>query len=305
MSGDLVPRAALVVPSRLQARADVLGALGLAPTPWEVDGQVYGTFVSSDPTGRTAVPGVWVAGNVTNPRAQVIVAAAAGLEAGAAINADLVAEDTRLAVERNRVFGAEAWEERYRSSGTGIWSGQPNAILVAEVSALAPGRALDVGCGEGADALWLAERGWRVTGVDISTVALERAAAQGKALGLDVDWQHVDLLAEPPKAGGFDLVSAHFMHLPSVERIALYDRLADAVAPGGTLLLVGHHPSDLQTTMGRPPLPDMFFTAEQLAAELDATTWEVLVADARPRPATDAEGRELTIHDTVLRGRRR
>jgi thioredoxin reductase/SAM-dependent methyltransferase len=305
VSGDLVPRAALVVPSRLQARAEVLGALGLEPTPWEVDGQVYGSFVWSDPMGRTAVPGVWVAGNVTNPRAQVIVAAAAGLEAGAAINADLVAEDTRRAVERDRVFGAEAWEERYRSSDTGIWSGQPNVILVAEVSGLAPGRALDVGCGEGADALWLAERGWRVTAVDISTVALERAAAQGKVLGLDVDWQHADLLAEPPEAGAFDLVSVHFMHLPSVERIALFDRLADAVAPGGTLLLVGHHPSDLQTTMSRPQLPDVFFTAEQLAAELDAATWEVLVAEARPRPANDAEGRELTIHDTLLRARRR
>jgi SAM-dependent methyltransferase len=201
-------------------------------------------------------------------------------------------------------FGAEAWDERYRSRDTGIWSGKPNVILVAEVSGLVPGRALDVGCGEGADALWLAERGWRVTGVDISTVALERAAAQGKALGLDVVWQHADVLAEPPEAGAFDLVSAHFMHLPSVERIALYDRLADAVAPGGTLLLVGHHPSDLQTTIGRPHLPDMLFTAEQVAAELDAATWEVAVAEARPRPATDADGRELTIHDTVLRARR-
>jgi hypothetical protein len=115
----------------------------------------------------------------------------------------------------------------------------------------------------------------------------------------------VDLTVDPPEPESYDLVSAHFMHLPTVERRALYQHLAAAVAPGGTLLLVGHHPHDLETTMGRPHLPGMFFTAEQLAADLDPAVWEVQVCDARPRPATDPDGHDVTIRDAVLRARRR
>ncbi len=107
-SGELVPRDALVVAPRFVARADVLACLGLETTPMEMGGHVMGTYVAADPTGLTAAPGVWVAGNVADPVAQVIGAAAAGLRAGAAINADLIAEDTRLAVERARVFGEAA-----------------------------------------------------------------------------------------------------------------------------------------------------------------------------------------------------
>jgi thioredoxin reductase/SAM-dependent methyltransferase len=302
--GELVPRQALVVGPPVRARAEVLLSLGLQTAEWQTGGHVLGTYVPSDPTGLTAMPGVWVAGNVADPRAQVIGSAAAGLQAGAAVNADLIAEETHLAVERHRVFGKAAWDARYRSSEGGLWSGKANPVLVAETSDLVPGTALDVGCGEGADALWLAGRGWRVTATDISTVALARAAAQGKTQGLDVEWRQADLLTDPPKAGAFDLVSAQFMHLPAAERVSLYGHLAASVAPGGTLLLVGHHPSDLHTTMGRPNLQDMFFTAEQLVAELDPEGWEVLVAEARPRQATDPEGREVTIHDTVLRARR-
>jgi SAM-dependent methyltransferase len=201
-------------------------------------------------------------------------------------------------------FTEAEWEARYSSAEGGIWSGNPNPVLVDEVAGLAAGTALDVGCGEGADALWLAARGWTVTGTDISTVALKRAAAQGKLQGLDVTWKHADLLQDPPPPGTYDLVTAHYMHLPSVERRRLYAQLADAVKPGGTLLLVGHHPTDVHTTVKRPDLPDMFFTAEQLAADLDPTTWEVLVSDARPRQTRDPEGREVTIRDTVLVARK-
>jgi len=181
---------------------------------------------------------------------------------------------------------------------------QPNPVLVAETTDLAPGSALEVGCGEGVDALWLAGRGWRVTGVDISRVALARAAAQGRAQGLEVEWQHADVLAVPPAAGVYDLVSAQFMHLPAAERVSLYGRLAAAVAPGGTLLIVAHHPSDLHTTMNRPSLYDMFFTPEQLVANLDPEAWQVLIAESRPRVAVDPQGCEVTIHDTVLKARR-
>lgn len=304
-SGELVPRAVLVVAPVFTARAAVLESLGLQTTPVEMGGEVFGTRLAADPTGLTAVPGVWVAGNVADPRAQVIGAAATGLTAGAAINADLVAEDTRQAVERSRFFSQAAWEERYRSHPSAIWSGRPNAVLVAETADLTPGHALDVGCGEGADALWLAERGWQVTGVDISTVALARAEAEAASRGVDIDWVQADLLVDPPSADAFDLVTAHFMHLPPAERESLYARLAAAVAPGGTLLLVAHHPSDMHTTMGRPALHGMFFTAEQLAAHLQAELWDILLTEARPRTAIDPQGKTITIRDTVLRAQRK
>ena len=304
-SGEVVARQALVVGTGLRARDDVLTGLGLKPVEQRAGDLVIGHAIAADPTGATEVPGVWVAGNVTDVMAQVIGAAAAGLRAGAAHNGDLVAEDTRLAVDAH-LFGEAAWEERYRARAA-IWSGRPNAQLVAEAAELPPGTALDVGSGEGADAIWLAERGWQVTAADISTVAIERARGHAEAAGVAgrIEWAHTDITAWAPPEGRFDLVSAHFMHLPEARRRALHDRLAAAVAPGGTLLIVGHHPLDLQTTMPRMDLPGLLFTAEEIAAGLDPGEWEVQVTDARPRPATDPEGREVTIHDAVLRARRR
>jgi thioredoxin reductase/SAM-dependent methyltransferase len=304
-TGELVARQALVLNPNVRARAELLLPLGLETAELETGGHVFATYVASDPTGLTAVPGVWVAGNVTDPRMQVVSSAAAGLQAGAAINADLITEETHLAVERQRFFGKQAWEARYSAKPEGVWSGNANAVLVAETADLTPGTALDVGCGEGADALWLAARGWQVTGTDISSVALGRAATHGKSQELAVEWRNADLLAEPPTPSAFDLVTAHFMQLPTANRLVLYGHLAAAVIPGGTLLLVGHHPSDMHTTIGRPHLQDMFFTPEQLVAELDPKAWEVLVAEARPRQTNDPDGNEVTIRDTVLRARRR
>ncbi|MGC9669472.1 FAD-dependent oxidoreductase [Planosporangium sp. 12N6] len=312
-SGEVVELDALVVAPRFTARAGALESLGLTPVDVEVDGYVIGRQIPADPTGATAVPGVWVAGNVADVRAQVIAAAAAGVTAGAAINADLVAEDTRDAVDayRHRVhtmFDEAAWEERYLSKPA-VWSGRPNPQLVTEAGELAPGRALDVGCGEGADAVWLAERGWQVTAVDIATTALERAAAHAAAAGPDVagriEWVHADLRDQPPAEGAYDLVSAQFMQLPAEPRREMFARLAAAVAPGGRLLIVGHHPHDLRTTVHRPHFPDMLYTAEEVADSLDPAVWEVLAAEARPRTAVDPEGREITIHDAVLVARRR
>ncbi|GII24685.1 class I SAM-dependent methyltransferase [Planosporangium mesophilum] len=204
-------------------------------------------------------------------------------------------------------FGKEFWEERYRGH-TAVWSGRPNPQLVAEVGELGPGAALDAGCGEGADAIWLASRGWRVTAVDFATAALHRAREHAETLGADavnrIDWVQADLTGWAPPEERFDLVSAHYVHL-SASREALFRRLAAAVAPGGTLLIVGHHPSDLQTTMPRPAVPELFFTAEQVAAGLDPDRWDIVVAEARARSATDPHGHEVAIHDAVLRARRR
>jgi SAM-dependent methyltransferase len=197
----------------------------------------------------------------------------------------------------------EFWDARYRSAES-IWSGNPNPHLLAHVADLAPGSALDVGSGEGADAIWLATRGWQVTGIDLSTVALERAAQLASRAGQDIaeriTWEQADVLSWDPAPRQFDLVSAQFMHLPRLAREALHRRLAAAVRPGGMLLIVGHHPADLDTSMGRPNLPDFFFTADELVAALSPREWGSIVAAAPERQALDPEGRAVTIRDAVL-----
>ena len=207
-------------------------------------------------------------------------------------------------------FDESFWDERYRQHGqhAPVWSGQPNPQLVAEAADLAPGSALDVGAGEGADAVWLARRGWRVTAVDISSVALGRAAAavDGEPdTAARITWQHQDLTVSPPPAGTFDLVSAQFLHLPAPQRDGVYSRLAASVAPGGTLLIVGHHPSDLETSVRRPSAPGLLFTAEQLAAELDPHEWEIVTCTSRPRATADSDGAPVTVRDSVLRAKRK
>jgi thioredoxin reductase/SAM-dependent methyltransferase len=307
--GAVVDREALAVGTRMVARSDVLAALGLAAEPLEVLGAEVGSFVPADPMGATAVPGVWVAGNVTDLRAQVVVSAAAGMTAAAQINADLVAEDTAAAVVHRRHsvrFDEESWEDRYRGHPH-VWSGHPNPQLVARASDLPPGSALDLGCGEGADAIWLASRGWQVTAIDFSTTALERASANAAAVGVDVaariTWVHADLTTWGPGDDRFDLVQSQFIHLPGDLRRELFGRAAEAVAPGGALLIVGHHVHDLETGANRPPVPGMFFTAQEVAASLD-DAWEVLVADDVDRPAHAHEGEVATVRDAVLLARR-
>jgi len=209
-------------------------------------------------------------------------------------------------MDERMIHNEDFWDERYRSRGA-LWSGAPNPQLVAEAADLAPGTALDAGSGEGADALWLAARGGRVTAVDVSAVALERGASRAREIGVAVsrriDWLHEDLTGWVPAAASYDLVSAQFLHLPQGPRDALFRRLAAAVAPGGSLLIVGHHPSDL-TTIPRPLPPEWFFTASDVAALLAPHEWDIGVSAARARDATDPDGRPVTIHDAVLRARR-
>jgi SAM-dependent methyltransferase len=210
-------------------------------------------------------------------------------------------------VPADALFSEAFWDQRYRSSAA-VWSGQPNPQLLAEAAGLRAGHALDVGCGEGADAIWLAGRGWRVTAVDISTVALERAAARAREAGREVaeriTWQQADVLAWGPPPRAFDLVSAQFLQLPAETRAGVLDRLAAGVAEGGTLLIVGHSPTDLHTAAARPPRPELFFTAAEIAAALDSLRWRVIVAEARPREARDPDGHPVLVHDEVLAARR-
>jgi SAM-dependent methyltransferase len=204
--------------------------------------------------------------------------------------------------QAGQVFGSEFWDERYRSAQR-VWSGQPNPQLVAEVSGRPPGLALDAGCGEGADAIWLAGQGWTVVAADISGVALERAARHAgetdPAAAARITWQRADLLADPPGPDSFDLVSAQFIQLPPEPRARLFGSLAAAVREGGVLLVVGHHPSDLTSGVPRPPMPELFYTADDVAGLLDSS-WTVEVCQARPRRASTPDGAQATIHDAVL-----
>ncbi len=201
-------------------------------------------------------------------------------------------------------FTQEFWDERYLSAER-LWSGQPNAQLVAQTAGLAAGEALDAGCGEGADAIWLASRGWTVTAVDVSAVALDRAARHAADRGAEISalitWQREDLLSWEPGRDRFDLVTAHFMHLPEVALRAMHRRLAAAVRPGGTLLVVGHHPDDVHANI-RPGGPGHVFpSATEVAAGLDRDSWDIVVAEAIGREVVDLDGQPAIARDTVLR----
>jgi SAM-dependent methyltransferase len=205
-------------------------------------------------------------------------------------------------------FSREFWDDRYRTAEQ-LWSGEPNVQLVAQAAGLTPGAALEVGCGEGADAIWLAAQGWTVTGVDVSAVALDRAArhaaARGGEIAARITWRCENLLSWAPEPDQFDLVAASFMHLPGPALEALHRGMAVAVRPGGTFLVVLHHPDDLHAGVGRTGPPGMFPDAEALAARLNPGSWEVLAAGPVARMVTDLDGRPATVRDTVLRAVRR
>lgn len=174
---------------------------------------------------------------------------------------------------------ADEWDALYTERES-IWSGQPNAQLVAEAAALSPGTALDVGCGEGADAVWLARRGWDVTAADISAVALERARVHAAAAECQVAFVHADLVAAPPRAGAYDLVSAQFFQLTEPPRSEVLRGLGAAVRPRGHLLVVGHDP---QAHAGRHP--ERLFTTDEVVAEFSPEDWQVVTAETRERTA--------------------
>lgn len=203
------------------------------------------------------------------------------------------------------MFSQEYWDGRYGGERH-VWSGRANAQLVAYASNLSPGRALDVGCGEGGDTIWLARRGWEVTGVDISPVGLSRAAANAQGAGVELTWRQADLFGEEwPALSGYQLVSSQYLHLPPELRERSLQRLAGTVAPGGDLLVVQHHPADLEIPGLRPNRPELFCGAPELAAVLDEREWEILATDAPARDATSHEGEPVVVHDAVLHARRR
>ena len=199
------------------------------------------------------------------------------------------------------------WEERYAGAEP-IWSGRVNAQVATIAAEFPPGRALDLGCGEGADAIWLAERGWQTLGVDIAATALQRAARAAAERGLDPDlvrWQQADLATWIPD-GTYDLITASFMQSPlDFPRGEVLRRAAAAVAPGGHLLVVAHA-APPPWAKGIDPGTHHFLSPEQEVAELalDEQEYTVLVAEERTRPATGPDGEEAELTDTVVLVRR-
>ena len=179
------------------------------------------------------------------------------------------------------------WDQRHAAQQP-IESTEPDSTLVDEIGSLRPGRALDLGAGDGRNAIWLAERGWKVTAVDFSQVALERGRSRAEAGGVTVDWQLADLLEWSPEARAYDLVTLFFIHLPGTERRGVYARAADAVAPGGTLLLVAHDRANLADGVGGPQDPDVLVSPGEVAAELPG--FRIDRAETMRRPAPDGRG---------------
>ena len=200
------------------------------------------------------------------------------------------------------MFEPLSWEERY-SGEEQIWSGNPNPQLVAEVSGLTPGTALDVGCGEGGDVIWLARQGWRVTGADFSANGLARAARHAAEAGVAdrTDWWQVDARAFAAAGRLYDLVTSHFLHPPDGGMVAVTNRLAEAVAPGGHLLVVGHAPSEVFTHLTASHRRAMFLAADLLPGLPEG--FDVLVVEQRPRTVT-RDGVTVDIHDSTLLARR-
>lgn len=193
---------------------------------------------------------------------------------------------------------AEFWDEMYREREQ-RWSGEPNGALVDEVAALTPGRALDVGCGEGADAIWLASQGWKATGTDVSQVALERAEHAARDAGVEVAFLQADHAATVPEAGAFDLVSVFYFPLLRSAGPEAARGLIEAVAAGGLLLVVSHDLSH-RPEHWHGPDPEEFLRVDEFAALL-GEDWRVEVQETRPRRTPEGNPH---IDDVVLRARR-
>ena len=303
VDGERIDADAVAVGPRFRVRAEPFATVGLRTAPHP---NGLGDFVETDASGETAVPGLYAAGNVTDPSQQVLQAAANGSRVGGMISFSLADEDIRAAARP--ATGEVDWDHRYGDER--IWSGNPNGTFVREVGDLAPGRALDVGAGEGADALWLAERGWTVTANDISQRALDRLAAEAARRGLPVECVRADANGmDAFERAAFDLVSAQYASIPRTPDGRAVHNLLNAVAPGGTLLVVSHDLEPMRApidtlTASRAFDPDAFVTVEHFARALaDLPKWDIEVHEKRPRPPGAASASHH-VDDVVLRARR-
>ncbi len=194
----------------------------------------------------------------------------------------------------------EMWNERYRAKEL-IWTAEPNRFLVEQTQNMEPGRALDLGCGEGRNAVWLAEQGWQVTAVDFSDVAIEKGRKIAEARGVDVDWVVADITGYEPEAHGFDLVLVAYVHLPPEDMERVWRHASSAVRPGGTLLVIGHHSQNLERGVGGPQHPAVLYTEDDVVPHLEGFVVERAEAVQRP---VERDGEIRQAIDVLVRARR-
>lgn len=199
-------------------------------------------------------------------------------------------------------FEASSWDVRYDRAES-VWSGNANPQLITEVTKLQPGTALDVGCGEGGDVIWLAQQGWQVTGADFSAKGLARAAQHAQAAGVAdrLDWWQVDAREFDAAGRSYDLVTTHFLHLPDGGTVEAVGRLAGAVKPGGHLLVVGHSPAAHFTELTTSKRDAMFLAKDLLPGLPEG--FEAVVVEQRPRSVT-RDGVTVEIDDSTFLARR-
>lgn len=183
---------------------------------------------------------------------------------------------------------SDGWDEAYRAAPK-LWGAAPNRFVAEQLAAHRPGRALDLACGNGRNALWLARTGWRVTAVDFSAVALAAGAEQAHAEGLEIDWRRRDLTAYEPERGSYDAVVIAYLHLPAEPLARALRAAAAAVAPGGRLVIVGHDLTNLAEGVGGPQDPAVLYTPGTVAGRL--APLQVLRAGRVTRAVEGADGR--------------
>lgn len=198
-----------------------------------------------------------------------------------------------------------AWDERYAGTEL-VWSVGPNRFVEQGIADLPPGRALDLACGEGRNARWLAQRGWQVTAMDFSPVAIEKGQRLTEQIDDGIDWQVGDALtAELPT--DLDLAMIAYLQIPAAERATAIRRSFDALRPGGTLFVVAHDSTNLTEGTGGPKSPDVLYTAEGVLADLGGADFEVVRAErvARPVPSPENPQETLTAWDALVQLKRR
>lgn len=191
----------------------------------------------------------------------------------------------------------DEWDVRYGSADL-LWSAEPNRFLVEEVEDLPPGRVLDVACGEGRNAIWLAARGWQATGLDFSPVALEKGRRVAAGRDVDVTWVEADLADWAPAAGAFDLVIIFYLHLPAALRRRVHRRMATGLAAGGTILVVGHAAQNLVDGHGGPQDPSVLYSPEDVVADLEGLR---IVKAEQVRRAVQTDDGEKQAIDVLVR----
>lgn len=191
------------------------------------------------------------------------------------------------------------WDQRYGADGL-LWTAQPNRFLVSEVGEMAPGTALDVACGEGRNAIWLASKGWRVTAVDSSAVGVEKGSDLAQGAGLEIDWLVTDATTYQPEPA-FDLVAVFYLHMPHDQLGSALANASGGLADGGTLLVVGHHSDNIEKGVGGPQVPELLYRPSDITDMIGGL--EIEKAEAVERPVERSGVTGIAI-DTLVRARR-